>query len=42
MFSRPSCLAASRLFASVPPCCVSKSVATTLSDKCSRLGVSGV
>ena len=28
-FNRPSCLAVSRLFASVPPCSVSKSVTTT-------------
>ena len=32
-FSRPTCLAPSRLFASVPPCSVSKSVANPLSDK---------
>ena len=38
-FSRPSSLAASRLFASVPPCSVSKSVATILSGKSNRLGV---
>jgi len=35
-FSRPTCLAPSRLFASVPPCSVSKSVANPLSDKDSR------
>ena len=29
MFSRPSCLTASRLFASVPPCSVAKSVANS-------------
>ncbi len=38
-FSRPTCLATSRLFASIPPCSVSKSVATTLSGKSNRLGV---
>ena len=31
--SRPSCLAPSRLFASVPPCSVSKSVANTARSK---------
>ena len=36
MFSRPTCLAPSRLFGSVPPCSVSKSVANPLSDKDSR------
>jgi len=35
-FSRPTCLAPSRLFASVRPCSVSKSVANPLSDKDSR------
>jgi hypothetical protein len=29
MFSRPTCLATSRLFSSVPPCSVAESVATT-------------
>ncbi len=33
MFSRPTCVAPSRLFASVPPCSVSKSVANPLTDK---------
>jgi hypothetical protein len=37
-FNRPTCLATSRLFASVPPCSVAKSVATTPSAKRSRLG----
>jgi hypothetical protein len=32
-FSRPTYLAPSHLFASVPPCSVSKSVANPLSDK---------
>jgi hypothetical protein len=41
MFSCPSCLAPSRLFASVPPCFVSKSVANPPSGKCSRLTVLG-
>jgi hypothetical protein len=41
MFSRPTCLAPSGLFASAPPCLVSKSVANPLSDKDSRLAVSG-
>jgi hypothetical protein len=36
-FSRSTCLAPSRLFASVPPCSVSKSVANPLSDKDGRL-----
>ena len=36
-FSRPTCLTTSRLFASVPPCSVSKSVANPLSDKDGRL-----
>ena len=39
-FTRPRSLAASRLFASVPPCSVSKSVANPLSDKYSRPAVS--
>ena len=36
-FSRPTCLAPSRLFASVPPRSVSKSVANPLTDKDGRL-----
>ena len=41
-FSRPTCLAPSRLFASVPPCSVSKSVANPLGDKYSRLTVTAI
>jgi len=37
MFSRPTCLAPSRLFASILACFVSKSVANPLSDKKSRV-----
>ena len=40
-FSRPTCLAPSRLFASVPPCSVSKSVANPLSDKYSPAASGG-
>jgi Winged helix-turn helix len=40
-FNRPTCLAPSRLVASVAPCSVSKSVANPRSDKCSMLAISG-